>query len=333
MQPEQKLSGSSQNSADQSGTVMCAQCGAPMPEGMRFCRACGQRLGEGSAEYTETVRLPSGTAPAYGRSTTQFVPGYSAPMAKQSRSGFFSRQRRRFSGMTWIFIAIAIFFGVGGLMSSLMKNTRTRMSTSIRGIAPSSRSYFGVDNFESVNGGASFDVVEPPGGPADKAGLVGGDIVTSFDGHTVQGEDHMMDLLRQTPVGKTVEVIYLRDGEIKKTQMTTISENEFNDLNEADDDRSGGHGMFGFERDKTTTVRDLETKTYGVRLDDLYENEPAERAGIKVGDIIVEFGGVPIRTSEELLSRVRRAAPYSTVKVVVVRDGQRLEIPVNMGKT
>jgi hypothetical protein len=30
--------------------------------------------------------------------------------------------------------------------------------------------------------------------------------------------------------------------------------------------------------------------------------------------------------------RVRRALPYSTVKVVVLREGQKLEIPVKMGK-
>ncbi len=28
-----------------------------MPREMRFCRACGQRLGEGLAEYVETVRF------------------------------------------------------------------------------------------------------------------------------------------------------------------------------------------------------------------------------------------------------------------------------------
>jgi S1-C subfamily serine protease len=55
-------------------------------------------------------------------------------------------------------------------------------------------------------------------------------------------------------------------------------------------------------------------------------------AGIKERDIVVEWDGVPIRTPEELLSRVRRAIPYSTVKVVVYRGEERLEIPVKMGK-
>jgi putative serine protease PepD len=54
--------------------------------------------------------------------------------------------------------------------------------------------------------------------------------------------------------------------------------------------------------------------------------------GIKVGDIITEFDGVPIRTSAELLSRVRRAIPFEIVKIVVIRDGQRVDVPVKLGK-
>ena len=333
MQPEQSLNGTGQNSADQSRTIVCAQCGSPMPEGMRFCRSCGQRLGEGPAEYTETVRLPNATAPTYDRATTQFAPGYRAPIAQQTGSSFPYRQKRRFSGMTWIFIAIAIFFGVGGLLSTVMKNVRTNIPRISRG-APfrSDRSYFGVDSLKDANGGASFEAVQPPGSPADKAGLVGGDIITSFDGHAVKGEDEMMDLLRQTPVGKTVEVIYIRDGETKKTQMTTISEDAFNDLAAAFDDRAEGKGFFGFEQNDTERVQIPGTNTYGVRLDSINENRPADIAGIKEGDIVTEFDSVPIRTTKELLFRVRRAVPRSTVKVVVIRNGERLEIPVTMGK-
>ena len=57
MRPEEKSSGMGANPDNE--TVVCAQCGAPMPFGMRFCRSCGNRLGEGSAEYTETVRFPN----------------------------------------------------------------------------------------------------------------------------------------------------------------------------------------------------------------------------------------------------------------------------------
>src|SRR3954471_22159865 len=36
---------------------VCPNCHTLMPSEMRFCRACGCRLGEGIEEYTETVRF------------------------------------------------------------------------------------------------------------------------------------------------------------------------------------------------------------------------------------------------------------------------------------
>jgi C-terminal processing protease CtpA/Prc len=296
---------------------------------MRFCRSCGNRLGEGPAEYTETVRLPHATATANGQFAGQYAPGMTAPMTRQTGGGCPRRRRLGFTGMTWMWIVLGIFFAGGGLMSAFVKNVRNIPRVSV---VTASRSYVGVDGFQTTDGGVTFDVVEPPGSPADKAGLVGGDIVTSFDGRAITDDDEIMDLLRQTPVGKTVEVIYLRDGLIKKTQLTTISESGFNQLRDAFNKRPEGKGKFGFESGRTTPIRNPETKTYGVRIDWVEQNGPADLFGIKVGDIITDFDKVPIRTSDELLSRVRRAIPRSVVEVVLLRDGQVMKIPVTMGR-
>jgi S1-C subfamily serine protease len=67
-------------------------------------------------------------------------------------------------------------------------------------------------------------------------------------------------------------------------------------------------------------------------MDYVDENGPAGLFGIKVGDIITEFDGVPIRTRDELLYRVYRAIPHSSVLVTVLRDGQLMKIPVTMGR-
>lgn len=321
MQPQQTFSG-----PDQSGAVACAQCGAPMPKEMRFCRSCGNRLGEGPAEYTETVRLPNAQTGPGASATTPF---YAAPMAQRGTSAVYYPRKRRMRGMTWVWIAIAAFFASGGLLSGVVKNVRNIPRTVAT--ATASRSYAGMDQLRSADGGVSFDYAKPPGGPADEAGLVGGDIITSFDGHVVKNEGEMVAMLRATPIGKTVEVLYLRDGEPKKTQLTTISEGQLGELGAAYSSRSG-RGRFGYDNDNTTRVPIPGTKMYGVQLNSLEDGEPAQRAGVKEGDIVIEFGGVPIRTEEEFLSRVRRAEPYSTVKMVVMRGGQRVEIPVNLGR-
>ena len=309
------------------GGIVCSACGAPMPFGMRFCRACGHRLGEGPAEYTETVRFPNATAT--GPQGTAFPPNYAAPIAQQPGAGLPYKKKRRISGMAWILILVAVLFVMGGVLTAVRRSVNRQ---SFAGV-PAPRSYFGVDGFSDADGrGVTFRSVEPPGSPADKAGLVGGDIITSFDGQPINDRGDMMSLLARTPIGKTVEVIYLRDGELQKTSMTTFSEEASNQLEAAFDHRIEGFGQFGFDDDDSEAVPIAGTKMQGVRLDGINPSGPAALAGIQDGDIVIEFGGTPIRTVRELVTRVRRAVPYSTVKVKLFRGSEQMEIPVKVGK-
>lgn len=296
-----------------------------MPVGLRFCRNCGFRLGEGPAEYTETVRFKDAPRTA-GEYATSYVP----PLA-QASAGTFAKPKKRMSGMTWMFIGLLVFFLAAAAFTAIVTPIRRNMPAI--SVPDKPRAYVGVDAFETGEGGVTFNNVEPPGSPADKAGLVGGDIITTFDGHVVKTEDEMTDLMGNTTIGKEVEVVYLRDGEQKTTKLTPISRADFERLEREFANRPGGKGRFGFDDDDTERVPIPGTKIFGVRLDDISQNLPADMAGIKEGDIVTEFDGVPIRTPGELSARVRRAVPYNTVKVVVVRGTETLEIPVKMGKS
>jgi membrane-associated protease RseP (regulator of RpoE activity) len=310
----------------------CGNCRLPMPRELRFCRNCGFRLGEGSAEYTETVRfqnVPPG-AFAGNSSPNSFSHGMGGPMTvPPGQIG--KRRRRRMSGMTWMFLGLLIFFIAGGVFTSIINSIRDNVPAKImQQAAP--HSYAGVDDFETTDGGITFANVEPPDGPADKAGLVGGDIITTVDGQPVHSDDEMAEILRRIPIGKTVDVIYIRDGQTKNTKLTTISREEMKRLEDVFGNRPQGRGQFGYEDGDAERVEIPNTKMFGVQLGEILPNRPADLAGVKQGDIVVEFDGVPIRTSEEFLSRVRRALPYSTIQVVVMRNGERVEIPVKMGK-
>jgi S1-C subfamily serine protease len=142
----------------------------------------------------------------------------------------------------------------------------------------------------------------------------------------------MMELLRETPIGKTLDVVYTRDGDTKNTKLTTTSEQELNRLKRVFSSRPEGRGLFGYDDDNAERVPIPDTKLYGVRLDSINQSRPADLAGVKEGDIVIEFDGIPIRTPEEFHSRVLRALPYSTIKLIVMRGSERLEIPVKMGK-
>jgi hypothetical protein len=328
MQPE------TSNAAPNGGNATCSNCGAVMPSELRFCRACGTRLGEGLAEYTETVRLPNGqsaasTAYAFGAGP-QGPQGLGAT-ANPQMQWYPKKKRKAISGMTWLFIALLVFFVAGGAFTSVIR--QVRRGVNIQGPPSAPQAYVGVDNFKDAEGGgATFEDVEPPDSPADKAELVGGDVITVFDNHAIKSRSEITDLLRQTPLGKPVEVIYIRDGATKKTQLTPISREELRTLERAFSRRPQGLGRFGYDDDESERVLVPGTNTYGVQLNDVSASLPADMAGIKQGDIVIEFDKIPIRTPAELKARVRRALPYTTVAVVVMRDNQRLEIPVKMGK-
>src|SRR6185503_17637284 len=168
---------------------------------------CGNRLGEGSAEYTETVRFPNAPPATGARFTAPFTPNMNAPLARQA-AGNFQRRRLGLTGMTWMWIALGVFFAGGGVLSMFRTPNIPRPRGIVSAPAPT-RSFFGVNQFTTTENGVTFKMVEPPGSPADKAGLVGGDIITSFDGRPVTDEDEMREVLSNTPIGKTVEVTYI----------------------------------------------------------------------------------------------------------------------------
>src|SRR4029077_18983647 len=104
-------SGISMNPEMEAGVSTCGNCRSPMPAGLRFCRNCGFRLGEGSAEYTETVRfqnVPPGRLP--GNNAQNLGPyGFAAPLSVPQR-GAIGKRCRRISGTSWMFIGLLIFF-------------------------------------------------------------------------------------------------------------------------------------------------------------------------------------------------------------------------------
>ncbi|HMH51277.1 MAG TPA: M20/M25/M40 family metallo-hydrolase [Candidatus Acidoferrum sp.] len=60
----------------------------------------------------------------------------------------------------------------------------------------------------------------------------------------------------------------------------------------------------------------------GVRITSVRPDSPAERAGVRAGDVIVKFAGLEVRTLEDLTFQLRARRPGDEVHVVVVRDGR-----------
>lgn len=66
----------------------------------------------------------------------------------------------------------------------------------------------------------------------------------------------------------------------------------------------------------------------GVLVTDIFPNTPGAEAGLKPGDVIVEFDGVKVAQPLELQGVVERAAIGGKHEMTVVRDGKRVELKV-----
>src|SRR5262249_27630220 len=71
-------------------------------------------------------------------------------------------------------------------------------------------------------------------------------------------------------------------------------------------------------------------ETTGALVGDVTAKSPADKAGIEIGDVIVEFNGKKVTDSRHLKLEVARVQPGETVPLKVLRDGttKTLEVTV-----
>jgi serine protease Do len=72
-------------------------------------------------------------------------------------------------------------------------------------------------------------------------------------------------------------------------------------------------------------------QTTGALVGDVSTGGPADKAGLKSGDVIEQFNGQAIQDASQLKLRVAETAPGSTVPVVVNRNGQNSTFNVTLG--
>jgi serine protease Do len=70
----------------------------------------------------------------------------------------------------------------------------------------------------------------------------------------------------------------------------------------------------------------------GALVAEVQKGSPAERAGVKLGDIIVEFDRKEVKDSADLPPLVARVTPGTTVQVKILRDGKEVTLPLSVGE-
>ena len=68
----------------------------------------------------------------------------------------------------------------------------------------------------------------------------------------------------------------------------------------------------------------------GVIVNSVFEGDPAFRAGLKVGDIIMKIGGAEIDSPNSLIRIIGTISPGQTVNLDILRDGKHKVVPVKL---
>jgi serine protease Do len=66
----------------------------------------------------------------------------------------------------------------------------------------------------------------------------------------------------------------------------------------------------------------------GVAVEQVTKDSAAEKAGVKAGDVVVQFDGENVRSAAQLTRLVRETVAGRTVKMGVMRDGKRMDLDV-----
>lgn len=89
---------------------------------------------------------------------------------------------------------------------------------------------------------------------------------------------------------------------------------------------AGGYGAY------LGSIPDMSSSPGGVRLTGVRTGSPAEKGGIKAGDVITKIGDKVVGNLYDMTDALRAHKPGDTVEIVVTRDGQSVTLTVTLGR-
>jgi Zn-dependent M28 family amino/carboxypeptidase len=116
------------------------------------------------------------------------------------------------------------------------------------------------------------------------------------------------------------------------TQLDTAAERPKFVTVAADDPHSGVTGGGGGYGPWFGSIPDFGQSENGVRFSDIQPGSPAAKAGLKAGDVLVEFAGKPIRNLYDFTDALRRSKVGEVVEVTVLRDAKPLKVSVTLAQ-
>jgi len=126
-------------------------------------------------------------------------------------------------------------------------------------------------------------------------------------------------------LGMVANVTLQLDAAAARPAFVTVAENDPH--SGAIGGVTGGGGGYG---PYFGSIPDFGQAENGVRFSDVQPGSPAAKAGLKAGDVLVQFSDAPIRNLYDFTDALRRSKVGETVEVTVLRDGKPLKASVKL---
>jgi serine protease Do len=228
------------------------------------------------------------------------------------------------------------------VIAQLRKYGETRrgwIGVRIQGVTPDIAEGLGLP---STAGALVAEVT--PGGPAARAGIRNGDLITAFDGKPVPDSRALPRIVADTTVGRTVKVDILRDhkpktikivlGRLKESDTSLPSKAKPKPKVTKATPSALGLSLAALDAQMRGRYH-LAKDVHGVVVTEVDPDSPAGAQNFRPGDVIVEVQNQPVHTPGDVMKRLA-AAEKSGKKVelmLVNRAGNLTFVAVRLGGT
>ncbi len=173
--------------------------------------------------------------------------------------------------------------------------------------------------------------------PAARAGFKPGDVIITFDGKTVEGPRVLPAIVANTPVGRAVPVVVLRDGKRQTVMVMVGSLADSREARAATSEKlpeSRATEKLGLSLQELTPelAKQLGVQSdKGVVVTEVKPDSPAAQAGLAPGDVIREVNRMPVQGLQDVERGLARGQDPAHVLLRVEREGSQRYVVVGAG--
>ncbi len=183
--------------------------------------------------------------------------------------------------------------------------------------------------------------------PADKAGLKEEDVILSANGTTINDPDDLSNVVEKAKPGDKMSLDVVRGGHEMQVVVTLgdRSDNPDRGFSVMQAPKAGRAWAFNFNNDEGSYIgvqlTDLSTQLgdyfgvedgNGVLITDVEKDTPADKAGLKAGDIIVAIDDEKVSQSGDVQDAVQGKEAGSTVSIGIMRERHPMTLKVEVEK-